>query len=130
MIELRDIRFRAWDKRNNKWFHPDLLIITNAGFYTDYRAFEDGCSLFDYEYELMQYTGLKDKNGKDIYEGDVVKGYWWEKGVSHRHIGKVAYGMSAFKVVGIKQYLGISDELSPVYEVIGNLCENPDLLKE
>lgn len=80
--------------------------------------------------ELLQFTGLKDKNGKEIYEGDVVKGYWWQKGKSHRHIGKVTYGMAAFKVVGVKQYFGMNDELNPVYEVIGNIYENPKLLEE
>ena len=58
VIRMRELKFRAWDKRNNKWFHQDLFYVSNAGFYSDFRELDDGNSLFDYEYELMQYTGL------------------------------------------------------------------------
>jgi uncharacterized phage protein (TIGR01671 family) len=134
---MRKIKFRAWDNVENEMLYCGenvevLFVLGSAGIEcTDIRNVSpDGHDVFKQHLLYMQYTGLKDKNGKEIYEGDVVKGYWWQKGESHRHIGKVAYSMSAFKVVGVKQYKGMSDELSPVYEVIGNIYENPELLED
>lgn len=78
---------------------------------------------------ICQCTGLKDKNGKLIWENDVVKGKYWEYGHSHRHIGAVKYISSEFKVVGVKQYRGYNAELTGVFEVIGNKFDNPELLE-
>lgn len=89
----------------------------------------DGRYLKDGLAHLVQYTGLKDKNGKEIYEGDIVKGHWWKRGESHRHVGRVAYVSCAFKVRGVKQYIGWDDELNMTYETIGNIYENPELLE-
>lgn len=120
---MREIKFRVFDPNTNS------MVGTDVGIDKIHLCDFDGDNITEQEgLVIMQYTGLKDKNGKEIYEGDVVKGFWWKNGESHRHIGKVTYGMAAFKVVGIKQYLGMSDELSPVYEVIGNIYENPELI--
>jgi uncharacterized phage protein (TIGR01671 family) len=121
---MREIKFRAWEK-NLK----EIIPIDSVNFKNKIVNKDSAWRLFS-EIELMQYTGLKDKNGKEIYEGDVVKGYWWEKGESHRHIGRVAYVMNAFKVRGVKQYLGFDDGLNPSYEIIGNIYENPELLEQ
>jgi uncharacterized phage protein (TIGR01671 family) len=130
---MREFKFRAWVD-DSMWNVNGLaqsdgsdemdLIDHSIGGY-------DEVHYYDYtkDCELMQYTGLKDKNGKEIYEGDIVKGHWWENGKSHRHIGIVKYGMASFSVVGVKQYLGFSDRLNPTYEVIGNIHETPELLE-
>lgn len=78
---------------------------------------------------ICQCTGLRDKNGKLIWENDVVKGKYWEFGCSHIHIGVVHYISPEFKVVGVKQYRGYNAELTGIFEVIGNIFDNPELLE-
>lgn len=78
---------------------------------------------------ICQCTGLKDRNGKLIWENDMVKGAYFVNGKEHRFIGKVGYVGSAFKVVGVKQYSGMRQELHSVYAIIGNIFDNPELLE-
>ena len=75
---------------------------------------------------ICQCTGLKDKNGKLIWENDMVKGSYFVNGKEHRLIGKIGYVGSAFKVVGVKQYSGMHQELHSRYAIIGNIFDNPE----
>ena len=128
----REIKFRAW-------FSVGKKMVYNLGFDQDsFKTIEDCedmpsvCDLdclseegyeATFNYELMEYTGLKDKNGKEIYEGDVVKFADWKPKV-------IEFGTCGFIGFGLKnteKFLMNYD--SENLEVIGNIYENPDLLK-
>jgi len=73
-----------------------------------------------------QYTGLKDKNGREIYEGDIVTGLFNYTGI----IGHIVYGSDATFFIERKGLYGISLNNAEVWlEVIGNIYENPELLE-
>jgi hypothetical protein len=80
---------------------------------------------------LMQYTGLKDKNGKEIYEGDVVK---CSSGCEHQVVwyedvgGTYFGGMPGWNLSGLDRNGGKGYAWAGTEEVIGNIYENPDLL--
>ncbi len=137
---MRNIKFRAWDKKQ-KWMDDfsDMFIRTNEDIYEEAGIKYDTPNL-EVErvntgrYEIMQYTGLKDKNGKEIYEGDIITTDL------ERYYLIVEYRNGAFMLNcndGEEDYydifFGTSEEPKKVYkygEVIGNIYENPELLKE
>lgn len=119
---MRELKFRAWDKENECWL--------NFGYASIYRK-EDGepdtIFKFDFSdsYIVEQYTGLKDKNRKEIYVGDIVSEH------NGDIIGEIIQKPSGeYCIAWIGIYGGSSvlyDELS-MCEVIGNIHENPELL--
>ena len=128
--------FRAWDKHGQKMFSGAELIIWNNNVYAN-----DGKELScDYlkgwsieEEYLMQSTGLLDKNGKEIFEGDIIR-YNIDVVDIKRHptLGfyTVLDGREGFFGDGmsIDDFEEDAKEFSKTAEIIGNIYENPELL--
>lgn len=135
---MRTIKFRAWDKEYEKMtyfddedyeYNPPLVFRLDQVFkknsnYDDYEDFEYN-DITD-KVEVMQYTGLHDKNGKEIYEGDIVKSFFVDTDeagneIYKYHIIEVKYDevLCSYK---IDKFMNL--------EVIGNIYENKELLNE
>ena len=117
-------KFRVWDIHENKMFTNDQIIIWNGNVYVNdsYKLNTDnlkGWSI-DEKY-LMQSTGLADKNGKEIFEGDIVLIYG-EK------ISKVFYSQGSFCVDILNGGTPLHGFSSKQLEVISNIWEDGELL--
>jgi uncharacterized phage protein (TIGR01671 family) len=136
----RPIKFRAWNHRYKKMFDVTHLDMSSSEVMTGYVDFEGNegdvwDAIFDgKDYTLMQYTGLKDKNGKEIYEGDIVR--YKERMDDHGEVqtleAKVFYSeeYGSFFMGGLVGWNTFHDNsLYDVPEIIGNIYENPELLK-
>ena len=124
---MKDIKFRAWDKDNNDWFNEydgDLYIELNGNINFGW----NGEIMDDYTDRiiLMQYTGLKDKKGVEIYEGDVLfHPLQGRRKVYYPYNETVAsYGLRDID----SGFGNTLQDSHAVWEVIGNIWENPELL--
>ena len=103
---MRDLRFRAWNTRRK-----EMEMIDDLYWFEENHCMING----DNDYVIQQHTGLKDKNGVEIYEGD----YLWSTG-SHRGIVVFEEGRFFVSVWNIKKDIHESDE------VVGNIFEGVD----
>ncbi|WP_176467150.1 YopX family protein [Terribacillus saccharophilus] len=146
---MRDVKFRAWDNVDFKMlytgeeedvhFYFDSNGIVAEKFHNTVVDTVEGDRIPDVGYEklehlqYMQYTSLKDKNGKEIYEGDVLK----VEGSKRRYVVRWNNEESAFTVTykyanddPAEWVISEFREVLKTFEVIGNIYENPELLQE
>lgn len=128
---MREIKFRAFVK-NLKWLLPVITIDfdeENCFVEVDYTGEGDYADYNFNEIELMQYVGLKDKNGKEIYEGDIIKLGTEERFYVAWHDYKQEF---TFRGYGggyyPNTYRGATRDDEYGWEVIGNIYENKELL--
>ncbi len=126
---MREIKFRAWTKDDiiDNWFMIDGEDLAIDG---EDLAFEEFAPLVDLlkdtdNQKFMQYTGLKDKNGVDIYEGDIIKWVTTFNTTSKtEHIDTMEW---CPKVVAYLLMPHVHEPHGADMEIIGNIYENPDL---
>ncbi|MUO32877.1 YopX family protein [Enterococcus gallinarum] len=130
-------KFRAWDKEENLWIKVASLVFDEEGEMWYLGPVMDDFNPVYYEnelgktWEIMQSTGLKDKNGVEIFEGDVLKNtrngkirrVHWNPSCASFHLSK--HGIEESKV----EYWSLSNPQWS-YEIIGNIYENPELLEK
>ena len=121
---MREIKFRAWDKVKREMFEPKEFVRNHYALncQTDLVGLIFSGMENAQHFELMQFTGLKDKNGKEIYEGDILQ---WGKYDKYKVIwNKRDCG---FVVEWLKKPT-IHEELDSDFTIIGNIYENQELL--
>lgn len=119
---MREIKFRAWDKAYKQFQEGDIIRDNIIGEFVD-----------DPEFEVSQYTGLKDKNGKEIYEGDIVR--FKAEGLSGLGVVYWKNDVAQFWIRDIRLKTNKRGERHyPFYEnaryrVDSNIYENPELIQ-
>lgn len=123
---MREIKFRAWDAHKRMW--TEYRIHDGVVYFLDKST---GVWVGKYdkrykEFDLMQYTGLKDMKGKEIYEGDIV--------IHHSKMCKIIFNVEEARFVlrddEFELEIPFTNNNNKRMEIVGNIYENPELLGE
>ena len=136
----REIKFRVWDEIHNVFIPNNLYeIVFQLGsssfgrMIMDWKNYKQEEYFYNPNQRLNQYTGLKDRNGREIYEGDIIKFDLETENINERYTEVVEYNqkLCSFEPLGWAREVGDSYYSVSIdnIEVIGNIYENPDLLK-
>jgi uncharacterized phage protein (TIGR01671 family) len=127
---MKTIKFRAWDKNNKRFIKSGQLLLGNIVAWKNTKEFEVGATS---DFELMQFTGLHDKNGKEVFEGDVLGGsyentsvHFCDKCKSYQ-LSMEEYGCMACQ--GDVHWSEVVEDEKEL-EVIGNIYEQSHIKEE
>lgn len=128
-MENREIKFRAWDSQNKKMLYTgDFNIYSEKDNGVHAGAIDQNGDWLNLP--LMQYIGLKDKNGTEIYEGDIVKLHSWKPKIKETKRQVIKWINSGLYMVSLNKNVSGHAEIPNRnrLEVIGNMYETPELL--
>ena len=133
---MREIKFRAWLKEDKKMENVKTMDFTDKTIRCLKKnefinAYLLRRVIFD-DIELMQYTGLKDKNGAEIYDGDIVLVELSGTSTWYKTVVKFKEGAFIASLIDGEDYFYIFNRGfdSNDFEILGNIYENPELLEE
>lgn len=115
---MREIKFRAWDEERREMIINEFTLHA-GGIVTSFGV--------EVDWPIMQFTGLRDKNGREIYEDDIVRHVW--DGDVMSHSGKRIFAVQQKPSARYLNFDCLAGKSSWELEVIGNTYENPELLK-
>ena len=129
-------KFRAWDKKLQTMLDVSLIDFKKGVLVGEHWKFgETNFMSFD-EIELMQSTGLFDRNGQEIFEGDIVtdgdviSDIKYHQTLGFYMIGKYGFSVPFGQGVDVEYFEEFAVHVSKTFEVVGNIYENPELLED
>jgi uncharacterized phage protein (TIGR01671 family) len=126
---MKEIKFRAWDLNNEKMY--DSYCVDSNGSFCVNGDFGNNCECSETDKVIqMQFTGLKDRNGKDIYEGDIIN---FDGTVLEITLGEETLTLG-YKILKAKDENVLEDirlyRTEESAEIMGNVYENEELLED